>query len=497
MPVITRRALVGGALMQATRQRPSLLYILADDHAGYAMGCAGDPLAETPNIDRLASEGTRFARHYCNSPVCTPSRQSFLTGQLPHSAGVTLLRTPLATDKPTVAKQLKSAGYQTAVFGKMHFNRPSSPGLHGFDYLMTEQDLARAWAAEKHREIPSDIRAKPPWRPFVDPARVWLNADKLPYPRFDADMRGTFLARQACKYMEENRDKRFALWVSFQEPHAPFDFPVEDRDHFAPAERFAAPPVAPQDAWQVPNVFRDLSDADKRGINAAYYTSVRFLDRNIGLLLAKLKELGLDQSTMVVYHSDHGYSLGHHGRYGKHAGFEQSLHVPLMMRWPGRVRRRVVNELTEHIDVAPTILDVLGAEPLKVAHGQTLRKYLEGDRPAQPRDHIFSQYLENEEAYVRTSRHKLIFGSGTRERQDGYKTDSPTPGRYVKLYDVRVDPGELNDIAAQQPDVVRAMVSYALRRFRDTHPEFGDEPGRPSIQESLEWYLRPRDAVPA
>jgi choline-sulfatase len=496
MPMITRRTLVGGAMMQAARRRPSLLYILADDHAGYAMGCAGDPLAQTPNLDRLASEGTRFARHYCNSPVCTPSRQSFLTGQLPHAAGVTLLRTPLADDKPTVARQLQAAGYATAALGKMHFNRPSSPGLHGFDYLMTEQDLAKSWAGERHRSIPAEIRAKPPWRPFADPARVWLNADKLPYPRFDADMRGTFLVKQACRYLEENRDRRFALWVSFQEPHSPFDFPVEDRDHFAP-ELFPAHAVAPQDAWQVPLIFRDLSDDDKRGINAAYYTSVRFLDRNIGVLLAKLKELGLDDSTLVVYHSDHGYSLGQHGRFEKHCGFEPALHVPLIMRWPGRIRRRVVTDLSEHIDVPPTILEMLGAEPLAVAHGRSLRAYLEGGRPDSPRDHIFAEYLENEEAYVRTARHKLIFGSGARERLDGYKTDNPTPGRYVKLYDVRSDPGELNDIAARNPDVVRAMVSYALRRLRDTHPEFGDEPIRPTIHESLEWYLRPRDAMPA
>ena len=147
--MLSRRALLSGAasLAAQTRRRPNFLFILADDHAGYVLGCDGNRDAHTPNLDRLASEGVRFAAHHCNSPVCTPSRQSFLTGQLPHAAGVTVLSTPLAADKPTLAKQFQKAGYQTAVFGKMHFNRPAEPGLHGFDVMMTEDEITRAWSA--------------------------------------------------------------------------------------------------------------------------------------------------------------------------------------------------------------------------------------------------------------------------------------------------------------------------------------------------------------
>jgi choline-sulfatase len=135
--MISRRtvlaAAAGEALSRAQRRKPNFLFILADDHAGYVLGADGNRLARTPNLDALAREGVRFAQHYCNSPVCTPSRQSLLTGQLPHAAGVTRLPTPLSGDRPAVAKQFAAAGYATAVIGKMHFNRPGVPGLHGFE----------------------------------------------------------------------------------------------------------------------------------------------------------------------------------------------------------------------------------------------------------------------------------------------------------------------------------------------------------------------------
>ena len=204
---ITRRSMIGGLVAAPLapgspppRRKPNFLFILADDHAPYVMGCDGNSKARTPNIDRFAGQGVRFSSHYCNSPVCTPSRQSFLTGQLPHSAGVTVLTTPLALDKPTLARQFRKAGYRTAVFGKMHFNRLGRPGLHGFDVAHTEDRILREWqSAVIPHAIPSGIRTKPPWRPFKDPARIWLNSEKLSYPRLDAGMRGTYIADRAIE----------------------------------------------------------------------------------------------------------------------------------------------------------------------------------------------------------------------------------------------------------------------------------------------------------
>lgn len=496
--MLTRRTFAASAAAASvarsqTRRRPNLLFVIADDHAAYVMGCDGNRQAETPNIDRLAREGTRFALHHCNQPVCTPSRQSLLTGQMPSMAGVTRLPTPLDPQKPTFAKQLKAAGYTTGVIGKMHFNRPGSPGLHGFDYCMTEREVNQEWMkVVKPRPIPAEIRTKPQWRPFRDPARIWLNAEKLPYPRYEAEMKSLYQVQLAEKFLDDNRDNPFALWVSFQEPHSPFDFPVEDRDHFD-ARRFKAPKVGPEDAWQIPKIFRDLSEEEKAGIQAAYYTSVRYLDRNIGRVLAKLRQLNLEDDTLIVYTADHGYDLGHHGRFEKHCGYDPALRIPLIFRYPGRVRQGVVQEFTEHVDTAPTILDLLGAPPLPLMHGASLRPYIEGRKPANVRDGIFSQYLENEEAFVRTQRWKYIFCSGKRARDDGYTIDNPTPGRYQRLYDLKADPGEFTDVAAKNPKIVTQMQDRILDRYRKTHPEAEKEPAKATREEAIEYYVKPRD----
>jgi arylsulfatase A-like enzyme len=490
------KAFAGAALATGSRkQLPNLLFILADDHAGYVLSCYGNQQARTPNLDRLAAGGARFAQHYCNYPMCTPSRQSIFTGQMPHTAGVTRLMTPLSEDKPTLARQLKKAGYQTAVFGKMHFQKPSHPGMHGFETIMTEDDVDREWKQQVHpKPVPQIIRTKPPWRPFKDPARIWLNADKLPYPCYYEDMKGTFIARQAVRHLQQQRnaDQPFALWVSFMEPHSPFDFPVEDRDRYSAAQ-FTPPPVGPEDAPQIPIVFRDLTDADQRGIIAAYYTSVQFLDRNVGVVLDALRELNLDRRTLAVYTADHGYCLGQHGRFEKHCGYDPALRVPLLMRLPGRSRPSVITDLTEHIDLPATILDMLEVEPLPITHGRSLRPYVEGRHVAAARDYIFSEYLENEEAYIRTERFKFIYCSGKRAQQ-WYKTENPTPGRYVRLYDLKSDPGEFRNVAAEHPELVARFESLILERFRQTHPEATSEPQSLSIEEAIDWYVRPRDA---
>jgi len=212
---------LAGIVQAQTQRKPNVLFMMGDDHAPYVMGAYGNQLARTPNLDRLAAGGVRFNHAYPNSPVCTPSRQSLITGKLPHAAGVTLLRTPLAEHQLTIAEHLKQFGYRTGAVGKMHFN---SKLKHGFDYRIDLPEYQR-WLKERPtRAVPAQMRVKQPqFRPFVDSARVWLNGDYLPAGRHDEEMAGTFLARRAIEFLEQKSEQPFCLWVSFYEPHSPFD----------------------------------------------------------------------------------------------------------------------------------------------------------------------------------------------------------------------------------------------------------------------------------
>src|SRR5262245_31205148 len=223
--------------------RPNVLWICADDHAAYVCGAYGNKIVRTPHIDALAAAGMRFDRAFCNSPVCTASRQSFLTGRYPRTIGVTQLATALPESEITLAELLRDAGYDTAAIGKMHFN---SELKHGFE---TRVDLAdhQKWLQAKGRApISANIETQPPWKPFRDPARIWLNSAAKPLALTAADMPGAYLADQAAQFLARrgvpDRDGRgavrlpFFLMVSFYEPHSPFHFPVEYRGRHKPDE---------------------------------------------------------------------------------------------------------------------------------------------------------------------------------------------------------------------------------------------------------------------
>jgi choline-sulfatase len=464
----------------------NVVFIMGDDHAAGVMGAYGNPLVRTPNLDRLAAQGARFERAYANSPVCTPSRQSILTGKLPHAAGVTLLRTPLAEGQVTIAEHLQARGYRTAAIGKMHFNS-SLP--HGFGVREDRADH-RAYLEAAGAEVPAGVRTKPPWRPFRDPARVWLNADALPAPYTDRDAEGTFFAHQAIDFIEANASAPFCLWVSFYEPHSPFDFPVEYAGRYDP-QAMPLPPTGPDDARWMPAVFAGLTDEEKRGIVAAYYTSVEYLDKNVGLVLEAIDRLGLAENTLVVYVGDHGYLLGDHGRFEKHMMWEPAVRAPLLIRAPG-LTPRVTGALVEFVDLVPTILDVLQAPPMDGVQGRSLVPLLEG-RTERHRDAVFSEFLPDNKAMVRTDRWKYVFSTGARDLAMGYETGRGPVGIEHRLYDTVADPMEHHDLAGdpRYAGVLKTLQLQMLDRFITTHPYAEALPPQLSLEEALIWFCVP------
>ena len=468
----------------------NVLFIMGDDHAAYALGAYGNSIVRTPNLDRLASRGVRFDRAYVNSPVCTPSRQSIITGRLPHAAGVTLLRTPLSEEQLTVAEHLKLQGFSTGAVGKMHFINEES--RHGFDYRADLPDYTKHLNAHPPQKPPESVKVKPPWRPFRDPARIWLNADGLPSDVYDKDSDGTYLAQRAIEFLQSNHERRFCLWLSFYQPHSPFDFPIEYAGKYNPRQ-MPLPKVRPEDERWIPEVFKGLSDDDRRGIIAAYYTATEYLDKNVGLVLAELSRLKLDSSTLVIYVGDNGYLLGHHGRFEKHTMWEEAVRVPLLVSGPaGFGRGRSVGALVELVDLVPTILEALEVPPMRTVQGRSLVPLLEG-KTRHHRDFVFSEYLEDNCAMVRTAQWKYIFGSGKHDLALGYATGRGAPGRYQLLFNLVDDAEEAHNLAddPKHARLVSELRKKMLDVFMTTDPRAPRLPGNLPVERRLEWFLEP------
>jgi choline-sulfatase len=494
-PLLVLAGLPGLTAADSPARRPNVLWICSDDHAAYVAGCYGNTTVRTPNIDRMAGGGMRFDGAYCNSPICTASRASFLTGRYPRSVGVTLLPSALPEKELTLGELLQAAGYDTAYFGKIGINTEVS---HGFSNRLDLKDV-RDWLRARGgpRPLPAGVAVQPPWKPFRDPARIWLNADNRPADYVDADSPATFFTESAEQYLAAHRDRPFFLMLGYYEPHSPFRYPVEFRGRHDPAG-FVVPWVGPEDEDQVPKIFRDLSGQDRQGIQAAYYTSVEYLDAKVGRLLQALDRLGLADNTVVVYTGDHGYQLGQHGRFEKHCMYEESVRAPLLIRYPPAVKPGSSSAaLVEFIDILPTVLDLCGVETPKDVQGRSLAGLLRG-RTDRHREQVFVEYGHSEEAMVRDGRYKCVFIRGKRERDDGYATGRPLPGNVVKLFDEQDDPGEFTNLAGR-PDhrkEVERYLALLVEHMRRTARLPEHIPTTSDPLEFLDFCAQPRDAIP-
>jgi choline-sulfatase len=472
--------------------RPNILWICADDFTPDVCGTYGNRIVRTPNLDRLASEGIRFDRAYCTCPLSTPSRQSFWTGRYPRSIGVTLSRTPLPEDEVTLPTLLRQAGYAVAAFGKTHYYWPRR---HEFDVCVDWEEYQAWLACMRPQPLPAGVEVLGPWRPFRDPPHVWLNSACLPYPARDADMYGTFLASMAARYLAGERGRPFFLYVSFYETHSPFAFPVDYRGRYSP-QSFRVPPIGAEDWKRLPAVFRELTEADRQGILAAYATSTEFMDKNVGMVLEALDQSPHAGNTLVVFTSDHGYLLGQHGRFEKHCCFEPAVRAALLMRLPGLIHPgQATAALVQLIDLTPTLLELCGIRAPANMHGQSLTSLLR-DQASSHRQRVFVEYADNEEAMIRTQRWKLIYSTGARRRRDGYALDMPTGEPSVELYDLENDPEETINLAGQAEQAER--IAQLTRELADHLVRTARDPGRipksQDMRQILAHCLVPRDA---
>ncbi len=484
---VSRRA-DAAKLSKVKAKGPNILIILGDDHAADTLGCYGDPHGATPRIDGLAKQGVSFRRAYCNAPVCTASRQSLITGKLPHAVGVTRLQTPLPATAVTLGDWLGDRGYLTAAYGKMHFN---SQLKHGFKDRIDTSD----W--ETHRRA-NPSRPKDhvvPWRPFKDPVTVWLNADVNSYGLLDASMEATYFTKKAVEFFDQHRSDPFLMVLGYNEPHSPFKFPDDCLHRFKP-EEFQARPVSEADRRAMPKVFRGITPEQTQGIEAAYYTSISYLDSKVGQVLDALDASGMAENTIVVYLGDNGYLRGHHGRFEKHCFYEQAVRVPLIIRWPKHLAAGTqIDELIEHVDLLPSLLELVGISPPPDIQGHSFAALAQGIPGEGGRRYVFSEYLENEEAMLCDRRFKLIIGSGRRRRREGFVTDDPTPGPYEHLYDRETDPNEDADLAERPAfaEKKRELTDALFERITKTRNTNDQPPADLDQLETIRWCLVPKD----
>jgi choline-sulfatase len=476
----------------------NVVVILADDHALKVTGTYGNDFINTPSIDLLSSEGITFSRAYCNAPICSASRQSLLTGKYPHATGVNLLFTPFPDEgNITIAEHLREHGYRTAIIGKTHWNNWAWSSLykngmpdHGFDLIVENGAYKRFVTDNPPPAVPDSIECYDRDR---SSEAEWMNWRVLPHPIDDAHSMGTFFANEAISFIDENEDNPFFLWLAFKEPHHPYYFPVEYAGKYDP-NKMPLPKGSPEDDRWIPEKYKNLTEEERRGIIASYYTSTEYLDKNIGLVLDVINERGLEENTLVIYISDNGYLLNEHKRFEKHTMWEEAIRQPMVIKAGHGLAGLRSDALIEYIDVMPTILDFLGISVPEGVQGASFRTVI--DQPtAEFKEIAFSEYLEENLAMVCTKDWKYVFTTGSRDLGIGYQTGFGPSGIVHRMYNLVDDPNECHNVSkdAANADILQKLQQSMLQRFMETHPDAQSCPEELTLEGKLVWFCEPRD----
>jgi arylsulfatase A-like enzyme len=329
---------------------------------------------------------------------------------------------------------------------------------HRFDVAIDHRDHAEWLATNGESSLPlitPDGKVLPVWRPFYDPAAVWLNSKVLPYAARDDQMYGTYLAQSAIEFLSNPPVEPFFAYVAFHETHSPFRFPIDFEYRCNPD--CVKPPEPRVVHSKIPEIFESLTWKEKQGIIAAYHTCATYMDKNIGLILDALRKHKLIENTLVVFTSDHGFLLGQRGRFEKHCCYEPAVRVPFFLRLPGDTASGAVcDKLVSLVDIAPTLLEFSEIEIPHQLPGRALWP-LVADKTSDWRGELISHYAYNEEACLVEERWKLVYGSGECCWDDGYRPRAPVFGPKIELYDLKNDPDEATNLAETSNEQPRAM----------------------------------------
>ena len=435
------------AQQSSAQKKYNVLFIISDDLTSTALSCYGNRVCQTPNIDRLAARGTRFTRTYCQGTYCGPSRASFMSGYYPHATGVLGYKSPRPNigNRTTWSQHFKNNGYYTARVSKIyHMGVPGGieDGGHGADDALswTERFNSKGpeWKAPgKGETLENNPDGKKP--AVGGNTFVVVEADGDDMVHSDGKT-----AAKAVELIEKHKHEPFWLGVGFVRPHVPF---VAPKSYY--------PPFLPYSKMKLPEkVAGDWDDIPKAGINyktslnmkmdirrqkkavGGYYASVAFMDRQVGKVLDALEKAGLNEKTIVIFTSDHGYHLGEHDFWAKVSLRDESSQVPLIISVPGK-KPAVCHSLTELLDLYPTISSLCGLKVPKRLQGKNISRLLD-DPSLEVRQAAFSVAPARKGFLLREENWAFI-----QYREDG--------SAGIELFDMRKDPQQYTNLASD-PD---------------------------------------------
>ncbi len=423
----------------------NVLVLMCDHHRFDALGCAGNRLAKTPNLDKLASRSVRFENCFDQSPVCAPARHSLATGLYAHAHGVLSNRSMPFPGLVTIAHAVRPLGYRCFQLGHMHWTDRRMDT--GYEPWITNED----W----RKTMPKEVVDRCAW----ESQNITRRTTGGPSTRTREQYSGYYLANRAIEQISSavDRNERFLCWMAFSEPHPPFYPPREVYEKIDQA-RIELPQLgAPGDRSPHDYVVKKrsewshLTEVEIRQMIAGYYGMIELADSYCGMVLDGLDDLGIRDRTIVIWTVDHGDQMWEHELFLKFVMYEGSVHVPLFVNVPG-VSPAARPELVEHVDIVPTICELVGAECPAGVQGRSLVPLLDkGPTTDGWRDAVFSHMVGMADEHVqmvRTRSAKMIAYNGS-------------PGEF---YDLDKDPKELDNKVAD-PEYASA-VQCLLQRLK-------------------------------
>jgi choline-sulfatase len=460
--------------------KPNIVFILADQHRGDSLGCAGHPAVLTPHLDRLASEGVVFDTCFTNAPLCMPARASLMTGQYVREHGVWNNALEADPSGPSHVRAIRDSGYRTALVGKTHLymNRPGRP--HTRDYVPVLREWGFEDVHETHGLIQSIFNDSPYTehlaakglldvhrRHMLEYTIPWLKGEARPWedkpsPLPEEDLLDSYIGRKAAEWIRDYDDPQrpFYLQALFLGPHDPYDSPDAWRKLYRSADvplgilDKPAAPVPPYVQWVLDfsHGIQDMTADQMRRMRALYYAKASFIDAQVGAIIGALEGRGMLENTWVVYSSDHGDMLGDHGLTQKVVFYESALRIPLIVRPPGGMPARRAGGLCDLLDLCATLIEMAGAAPLPQSDGRSLLSQIlkPGSAAHGPEGKglIVSEVVGYSQA--RDKRFKLAVEADTLEP--------------VEMFDLEEDPHERRNVVSEPAyEGIRSLIVDRLR----------------------------------